>query len=56
MATSRLNETQQCVTFFQERILRMIEYWRDHEAVQTLKIAVLDREREAILKVISLGL
>ncbi|MEZ4863493.1 MAG: tetratricopeptide repeat protein [Caldilineaceae bacterium] len=44
------------VHFFQERIVRMVTHWRDHPAVQQLEVAYLDRERDAILKAISLGL
>lgn len=49
-------DTQSCTDFFQQRLQHLLTYWRDHEAVAELQIAVLDRERSVILKVISLGL
>ncbi len=52
----QLSDTQGYVDFFQQRLHDLLTYWRDHEAVQQLQIAVLDREREMILKVINLGL
>ena len=56
MAVNGLSETQGYVDFFQQRLQDLLSYWRDHEAVQQLQFAVLDRERETILKVIMLGL
>ena len=50
------NATQSYVNYFQQRILRVVGHWRDHEAVQQLEVSYLDREQEAILKAISLGL
>lgn len=56
MTVETFTTPQSRTDFFQECIVRMIEYWQEHEAVKWLQIAVLDREREAILKVISLAL
>ncbi|MBV7333012.1 tetratricopeptide repeat protein [Chloroflexi bacterium TSY] len=56
MVSATLTDTQACLDFFQKRILRAVEYWSNHEAVKKLQIAYLDKEREAILKAISLGL
>ncbi|MCB0062836.1 MAG: hypothetical protein KDE19_11995, partial [Caldilineaceae bacterium] len=51
-----LSDKQSYVRFFQQRIVRMITHWRDHDAMQQLEVTVLDREREGILKAITLGL
>ncbi|MBV7337997.1 tetratricopeptide repeat protein [Chloroflexi bacterium TSY] len=56
MTVNNLSDTQGCVDFFQQRLHYLLTYWRDHEAVQQLQIAILDRERAMIPKVISLGL
>jgi tetratricopeptide (TPR) repeat protein len=56
MAVNHLGDTQRCVDFFQQRLRDLLTYWSDHEAVQQLQITILDREREMILKVITLGL
>ena len=50
MAATDLSNTQGRVDFFQQRLHDLLTYWRAHEAVQQLQIAVLDREREVILK------
>ncbi len=47
---------QSYVNYFQQRILRMATHWRDHQAVQRIEVAYLDRERGSILKAITLGL
>jgi tetratricopeptide (TPR) repeat protein len=54
--TGDLSENQSYVHFFQQRIVRMVTHWRDHNAVQQLEVTYLDREREGILKAITLGL
>ncbi|MEM7128021.1 MAG: tetratricopeptide repeat protein [Chloroflexota bacterium] len=56
MTVATLTTTQNCLSFFQQRIVRAVEYWLNHDAVKQLQIAYLDKEKEAILKVISLGL
>lgn len=56
MASVCLTDTEACVNFFQQRILRAVAYWQNHDAVNSLEIAYLDRERDAILKAIALGL
>ncbi len=50
------NSTEGCTDFFQQRLQHLLTYWRDHEAVAELQIAVLDKERTVILKLITLGL
>lgn len=55
-ATEQLTPQPSYVAYFQERIVRGLQYWQEHEAIRELKVAILDREREAILTVISLGL
>ncbi|HRW05444.1 MAG TPA: tetratricopeptide repeat protein [Caldilineaceae bacterium] len=54
--TNETLSTAPYLRFFQQRVVRMVTHWRDHDAVQQLEVAYLDREREAILKAINLGL
>ena len=57
MATAeQLTPNLQYIVYFQDRIMRGLEYWRDHPAIRELKVAILDGERETILTVIGLGL
>jgi tetratricopeptide (TPR) repeat protein len=56
MAVSGLSETPNYLDFFQQRLQTLLTHWRDYPAVQQVQVAVLDREREVILKVINLGL
>lgn len=56
MEVNVLDNSQSYSDFFQQRLKHLLTHWRDHEAVAELQIAVLDRERTVILKVISLGL
>jgi tetratricopeptide (TPR) repeat protein len=51
-----LSETPDYTDFFQQRLQTLLTHWRDHAAVQQVQVAVLDREREVILKAINLGL
>jgi tetratricopeptide (TPR) repeat protein len=57
MATAeQLTSNLPYIVYFQDRIMRGLEYWRDHPAIRELKVAILDGERETILTVIGLGL
>jgi len=51
-----LTDTQSCLTFFQNQLLHQLRYWGHHEALKTNQLTVLDRRRESILTVITLGL
>lgn len=53
--TAGLQSTQEA-TFFIERVLQMVEQWREAEAVQEVDVAILDHEYQSVLKAISLGL
>lgn len=56
MAIIPLNEPQSCTAFFQESALINLQYWENHEAVKTIDIEVLDREREGIIRALSFAL
>ncbi|MEZ4658980.1 MAG: tetratricopeptide repeat protein [Caldilineaceae bacterium] len=49
-------ETADEAKFFLQRVLHMVEQWRQDPAVQTIEVQKLDREHEGIVKAISLGL
>lgn len=51
-----LRETNQCVDFFQQTILRAVSQWRESKAVQQVDVPVLDRNRLTILNIINRGL
>lgn len=55
MANS-LNTPQQCLNFFEQRVVREVSHWGAQEAVKTIVVGLLDRERENILKAIGFGL
>lgn len=55
MANS-LNTPQQCLNFFEQRVVREVAHWGAQEAVKTIVVGLLDRERENILKAIGFGL
>ncbi len=55
MANS-LNTPQQCLNFFEERVLREVTHWGAQEGVKTIVVGILDHERENILKAIGFGL
>ena len=46
MAVVKLNDAEIRQDFFQERIMRTLEHWQSHAAVQNVEVAVLDRKRE----------
>ncbi|MEZ4707274.1 MAG: hypothetical protein R3A44_08715 [Caldilineaceae bacterium] len=56
MTSVRLDREENRRSFFQGCVERMLLYWRDHQALASIDIAVLDRERQRILKNIALGL
>jgi len=56
MANDELNTTQSRQSFFQQAITRMATHWSESQAVQDLQVTVLDKERETILKAITLAL
>ena len=56
MADAEVNPNNSRASYFQQVVERMLIYWRDHEAVKTVDVDVLDRERHRILKNIALGL
>ncbi|MEZ4656953.1 MAG: hypothetical protein R2911_05225 [Caldilineaceae bacterium] len=56
MTSLRLDGEENRRSFFQGCVERMLLYWRDHQALASIDIAVLDRERPRILKNIALGL
>lgn len=51
-----INEEPGRANFFQSCVERMLTYWREHDALKNLDVSVLDRERNRILKNITLGL
>ena len=51
-----LRETEQCVDFFQQIILRTVRQWQTSEAVQQIDVPVLDKNRLTILNIINRGL
>lgn len=55
MASLPLTTTQHCFDFFQRGVSATLQYWQAHTALETLDVTVLDREREGIVKAISLG-
>lgn len=52
----RLNDPQQCLSFFERRVVHEVTYWGAQETVKTLVVQTLDGERENILKAIGFGL
>ena len=56
MTSLRLDGEEKRQSFFQGCVERMLLYWRDHQALASIDIVVLDRERQRILKNIALGL
>lgn len=56
MAVTHITETLDHTTHFQNCVERMLTYWNEHDAVKTIDVTVLDRERNRILKNITLGL
>ena len=52
----RLNDPQQCLSFFERRVVHEVAYWGAQETVKTIVVQTLDRERENILKAIGFGL
>lgn len=53
---NRLNDPQQCLSFFERRVVHEVGYWGAQAAVKTIVVQTLDRERENILKAIGFGL
>lgn len=51
-----LNDPQQCLNFFERRVVHEVDYWGAQEAVRAIVVKTLDRERENILKAIGFGL
>ena len=51
-----LNDTANCINFFQEAILRTLRYWEEHAALKDYDMPRLDRERETILNIIGRAL
>ncbi|MBV7327784.1 tetratricopeptide repeat protein [Chloroflexi bacterium TSY] len=47
---------QNRTVLFHHYILRGLNYWRNHDAVQAIDVSVLDHKRESILKTLSLGI
>lgn len=50
-----LNTPAACTTYFRHYVVKRLRHWRDHAAVQTIDIALLDHEQEHILKALTLG-
>lgn len=53
---NRVNDSQQWLSFFERRVMHEVGYWSAQEAVKTIVVQTLDRERENILKAIGFGL
>ena len=53
---NRLNDPQQCLSFFERQVVHEVTYWGAQETVKTIVVQTLDRERENILKAIGFGL
>lgn len=51
-----VNQQADRATYFQSVVERMLTYWCDHDAIKMMDVTVLDRERNRILKNITLGL
>ena len=51
-----LSSTESRRRFFQQKTLHNLHYWRDHTAIETIDIAILDRSYKRILSAIAFGL
>ena len=56
MNTSAMENVQSRQNFFQNAITRMANYWNNSEAVKAIQVSTLDKERETILKAITLAM
>jgi len=51
-----LSTSQQCTAYFRHYVMTRLHHWRDHPALQSIDIPILDGEQDHILKAITLGL
>ena len=56
MAAADLDTTRSRQDYFQHAINRMVSYWNENEAIKNVQVDILDKERETILKAITLAL
>lgn len=50
-----LNDTQSCASFLQQAILNGLRHWQNFPALNTVDVTALDREREGIIRTVSLA-